>query len=168
MKNRIKIAFKTPFYEPCYAEFYNPLVFTEFLHHLDFMESHVATHLTVAMPEIRLGLRTVVHSDGNEYLSKVSWVTRLLVGRDVLLNFLDTNLYERQGYATVPMDSPLHMENGDVARQWQEIVVNTSKYSAVIDNATMKQLWPHCRKDKTEFARFMTEFARAQSKIKHR
>ena len=113
------------------------------------------------MPEIRLGLRTVVHSDGKEYLSKVSWVTRLLVGRDVRV---DGN----KVYATVPMDAPLHMENGDITRQWQEIVVDTSKYSAVIDNATMKQLWPHCRKDKTEFARFMTEFARAQSKIKHR
>lgn len=161
MKTRVKIAFKTPFYEPNYAEFYNPLVLTEFLRHLDFMKSHVATHLTVGMPEIQLGLRTIVHDGGNEYISKVAWSARVLVGRDVRID-------GARVFATVPMDAPLRLDNGDVARQWREILVDTAKYSAVIDNATMKQLWPRCRKDKTEFARFMTEFARAQSRIKHR
>lgn len=153
MTARVKIIFKTPFYSPIYAEFYNPLAVTEFIQKLDFMQPHVLTNLSVGRPEFQLGTQMVLRNEDAQIASSVSWGPRFLIGRSVRHD-------GKRIYATVPVDAHVANANGMVTRQWREIQIKPGEYNAVLEYGTMRQLWPRTGHTSCEYRKFLTQYAR--------
>lgn len=164
MQTNAVYVFKTPFYTPCYKEFYRPEDLKNFLQKFNFLRSHQQTNIPTGLPEFQLGCRMGVIIDGYYYKSEVKWGPKFIVGHHVRI--------DKNGkiFASVPMDKIL--DDGEnknrVSREYQEIRFSKNMANAIIDLRSLRQIWPQCKTPSTELAKFFKKIIREQETIRKR
>lgn len=154
--------FKTPFYEPKYKEFYSVNELTKFLQNFDFMQPHEVRNFSAGLPEFQIGAKISFSVNGNFCESDVLWGPKFLAGRCV-------HIVDKKVFAFLPMDKISDDKTNFIGREYKPIQIRPGLTNAVIDLATMRQLWPNCHKKvDTELTKFFLYIAKKKYYIKPR
>lgn len=155
------IAFKTPFYEPTYREFYDFYSLQNFLRKFNFMRAHDRSNLSTGLPGFHLGVKYELVLGDVLYQSDVKWISAFLCG-SYLRKDADGKMF-----VSVPMDKELGRKNAKtVYREYREIPFNEDMADAVINLDKFYQVWPKCSFEKSEWVKFLKSVSKIESKIR--
>lgn len=155
------LAFKTPFYEPHYREFYDFYSLQCFLKTFDFMRTHKRSNLSTGLPIFHLGVKYEVALGDNVTQSNVKWISAFLCASNLRKDS------DGKMFVSVPMDKKMGNSNAKtVYREYKEIAFNKDMVDAVINLDNFYQIWPRCSLKKTEWVKFLKSVQKIEGKIR--